>query len=41
MPEGVVKAFGILKKCAARVNKNFGLDASKADAIERAANEVF
>ena len=36
----VVKAFGILKKAAAEVNKEFGLDANLADAISKAADEA-
>jgi fumarate hydratase class II len=38
MPIPVVRAFGILKKCAAKVNKNYGLDAKVADAIIQAAD---
>jgi len=33
MPVPVIKAFGILKKSAARANLNFGLDPVKAEAI--------
>ncbi|GIY24117.1 fumarate hydratase, mitochondrial [Caerostris darwini] len=40
MPLPVIKAFGILKKAAAEVNKQFGLDPRVADAICQAANEV-
>eukprot|EP00743_Colponemidia_sp_Colp-15_P000778 GILK01000859.1.p1 GENE.GILK01000859.1~~GILK01000859.1.p1 ORF type:complete len:509 (-),score=98.72 GILK01000859.1:173-1699(-) len=40
MPEPVIKAFGILKKCAAKVNKEFGLKADVSDAIQKAADEV-
>lgn len=40
MPLPVIKAFGILKKAAAVVNKEFGLDAKLADAISQAADEV-
>jgi fumarate hydratase class II len=40
MPLPVVRAFGILKKAAATANKNYGLDAKKADAIIQAAQEV-
>eukprot|EP00743_Colponemidia_sp_Colp-15_P001087 GILK01001198.1.p1 GENE.GILK01001198.1~~GILK01001198.1.p1 ORF type:complete len:491 (-),score=77.18 GILK01001198.1:176-1597(-) len=40
MPEPIVKAFGILKKCAAKVNKEFGLKPEISDAIQRAADEV-
>lgn len=40
MPIPVVRAFGILKKCAAIANKEYGLDVKKADAIIQAADEV-
>jgi len=40
MPEPVIKAFGVLKKAAALVNKEYGLDAKIADAISNAADEV-
>jgi len=40
MPKPVIKAFGILKKAAAEVNKEFGLDPKIADAISNAADEV-
>lgn len=40
MPPPVIKAFGILKKAAAEVNKEFGLDSRIADAICQAADEV-
>jgi len=33
MPVPVVRAFGILKKAAAKANLNFGLDPKKANAI--------
>merc|ERR1712156_504642 len=33
MPLPVIKAFGVLKKASAIVNKEFGLDATVADAI--------
>ena len=36
----VIKAFGILKKAAAKSNIAFGLDKKKADAIIKAADEV-
>jgi fumarate hydratase class II len=36
----VVKAMGMLKKAAAIVNKDFGLDPKIADAISKAADEV-
>lgn len=37
----VIKAFGILKKAAAEVNKDYGLDPKIADAIMKAADEVY
>jgi len=40
MPLPIIKAFGILKKAAAEVNKEFGLDHVIADAISKAAEEV-
>lgn len=40
MPLPVIKAFGILKKAAATVNKEFGLDPKVADAICQAADQV-
>ncbi|KAI4828278.1 fumarate hydratase, mitochondrial [Pseudochaenichthys georgianus] len=40
MPIQVIKAFGILKRAAAEVNKEFGLDPKIADAIIQAADEV-
>jgi len=40
MPESIIKAFGILKKCAAKVNINFGLNKKIADAIIAASDEV-
>ena len=36
----VIKAFGVLKKAAAEVNKEFGLDPKLAAAISQAADEV-
>ena len=36
----VICAFGFLKKAAAEVNKEFGLDANVADNIMKAADEV-
>ncbi|RCN26741.1 hypothetical protein ANCCAN_27532 [Ancylostoma caninum] len=41
MPIPVVHAFGILKKAAAMVNTEFGLDKKLADAICKAAGESF
>ncbi|XP_014663946.1 PREDICTED: fumarate hydratase, mitochondrial-like [Priapulus caudatus] len=40
MPVPIIRAFGILKKAAAIVNKDYGLDATLADAICKAADEV-
>ncbi|XP_071963397.1 fumarate hydratase, mitochondrial-like isoform X2 [Antedon mediterranea] len=40
MPIPLIKAFGILKKAAAYVNKEFGLDNEKAKFIMDAADEV-
>uniref|UniRef100_A0A915BTY8 fumarate hydratase n=1 Tax=Parascaris univalens TaxID=6257 RepID=A0A915BTY8_PARUN len=40
MPLPVIHAFGILKKAAAQVNQEFGLDAKLAKAICQAADEV-
>jgi fumarate hydratase class II len=41
MPVEVVRAFGVLKRAAALANRELGaLSADKADAIERAADEV-
>lgn len=36
----VIKAFGVLKKAAAQVNMEFGLDPKISDAISKAADEV-
>jgi fumarate hydratase, class II len=40
MPLQVVRAFGILKKCAAKANLDFGLDNKIGQAIIQAADEV-
>lgn len=40
MPAAIIKAFGILKKCSAKVNVHFGLDPTIAEAIMEAADEV-
>ncbi|KAI5055032.1 hypothetical protein GOP47_0030177 [Adiantum capillus-veneris] len=40
MPDPIVQAFGILKKCAAKVNATYGLDPKIANAIAEAAQEV-
>ena len=40
MPIGIVHGLALVKQAAARVNRRYGLDAVKADAIEAAAAEV-
>jgi len=40
MPIPVIKAFGILKRAAAEVNQDYGLDSKIAEAIMKAADEV-
>ena len=40
MPVPVIKAFGILKKSAAKANLEFGLEPKIAEAIMQAADEV-
>ncbi len=40
MPLPVIKAFGILKKAAAKSNIQFGLDPKVAEAIIKASDEV-
>lgn len=40
MPKPVIVAMGVLKKAAAEVNKEFGLDAKVADAISKACDDV-
>merc|ERR1712002_880006 len=40
MPTAVVKAFGVLKKAAAEVNTEFGLDKEIAENISKACDEV-
>ncbi|KAJ2327142.1 fumarase fum1, partial [Coemansia sp. RSA 2681] len=40
MPDAVIKAMGVLKKAAAVVNRDFGLDSRASDAIQQAAQEV-
>ncbi|XP_034123128.1 fumarate hydratase, mitochondrial-like isoform X2 [Drosophila guanche] len=40
MPKPVVQAMGILKKAAAEVNKEFGLDSKVSEAISQAADDV-
>lgn len=40
MPLPVVKAFGILKKSAAKANLNFGLEPAIATAMVQACDEI-
>lgn len=40
MPEAVIKAFATLKKAAAIVNKEYGLDPKVSESIAKAADEV-
>lgn len=40
MPDALIRAFGILKKAAAMVNMDYGLDKTVGDTIIRASNEV-
>lgn len=40
MPVPIIKAFGVLKKAAATVNEEYGLDPKLAAAIKQAAGEV-
>ncbi|KAK8960589.1 hypothetical protein KSP40_PGU015193 [Platanthera guangdongensis] len=40
MPEPIIRAFGIIKKCAAKVNMEYGLDPTIARAIMQASQEV-
>jgi fumarate hydratase class II len=40
MPVPIVRAFGVLKKSAAKANLNFGLDPKIAEAVMQAADEV-
>ncbi|XP_061386018.1 fumarate hydratase, mitochondrial-like [Musca vetustissima] len=40
MPKPVIQAMGILKKAAAEVNKEFGLDPKISEAISKAADDV-
>ena len=40
MPLSVIKAFGVLKKASAIVNKEFGLDPKISEAICQAADQV-
>jgi fumarate hydratase class II len=38
MPKPLIKAFGVLKKACAEVNKEYGLDPKLADAISKACD---
>lgn len=38
IPKPIIRSLGILKKCAAKANLNFGLDPKIADAIIKAAD---
>ncbi|PIN08769.1 Fumarate hydratase [Handroanthus impetiginosus] len=40
MPEPIIRAFGVLKKCAGKVNMEYGLDPTIGKAIMEAAQEV-
>jgi fumarate hydratase, class II len=40
MPIPIVRAFGILKKCAAKINVRYGLDPKISEAIVKASDEV-
>jgi fumarate hydratase class II len=40
MPPPLIKAFGVLKKAAATVNTQYGLDPKVAEHISKAADEV-
>ncbi|XP_070578359.1 fumarate hydratase, mitochondrial-like [Ptychodera flava] len=40
MPIPLIRAFGLLKKAAAAVNEDYGLDKEKAEYIQKAADEV-
>ncbi|KAG8063433.1 hypothetical protein GUJ93_ZPchr0003g18680 [Zizania palustris] len=40
MPVPIIRAFGVLKKCAAKVNMEYGLDPTIGKAIIQAAQEV-
>eukprot|EP00057_Strongylocentrotus_purpuratus_P001211 XP_001196596.2 PREDICTED: probable fumarate hydratase, mitochondrial [Strongylocentrotus purpuratus] len=40
MPIPIIRSFAILKRCAAEVNTEFGLDVDKANYISKAADEV-
>ncbi|KAL3681310.1 hypothetical protein R1sor_024266 [Riccia sorocarpa] len=40
MPEQLIRAYGVLKKCCAKVNMEYGLDTTRAKAIMQAAQEI-
>ncbi|KAI9180001.1 hypothetical protein LWI28_000048 [Acer negundo] len=40
MPEPIIRAFGVLKKCAAKVNMEYGLDPTVGKATMQVAQEV-
>lgn len=40
MPEPIIRSFGVLKKCAAKVNMEYGLDPTIGKAIMQASQEV-
>ena len=40
LPPPLIKAFGVLKKAAARVNVKYGLDPKIGNAIDQAADDV-
>jgi fumarate hydratase class II len=40
LPAPLIKAFGVLKKAAAKVNVTYGLNPKLGDAIQQAADEV-
>lgn len=40
LPAPLIKAFGVLKKAAAKVNVTYGLDPELGKAIQQAADEV-
>ena len=39
MPLLIIKAFGVLKKAAAEVSQDYGLDVTIADAVSKAADD--
>jgi fumarate hydratase class II len=40
MPFSIIRAFGILKKCCAKVNMEYNLEPVIGDAIMRASDKV-